>query len=142
MSDIINTIKGSKAIVVLLILYTAIAILVVALDASGNKSSSLKNSNDAAKEKFAIEMQDVYDDIDDFVVSNDVNVDECIALSYILSAKTSGSVYVVDDGVYNIWYGDKDQGYYLNGVKLNGSKISIDKIDTNFNTQSYNTCGK
>ena len=147
MSDIINTIKGSKAIVVLLILYTVIAITVIVIDSGSDKSSSSDNSNNSsetnkAKEKFIGSIQSLYNSIDEYIVSNNIENGSCVLIDDIFGDGSSGSIEVVDstEGVYKIWY--NENGFYLNGAPLNAKKIADKYIDDEYSTKYYNTCGE
>lgn len=147
MSDIINTIKGSKAIIVLLILYTLIAITVIVLDSGSDKSSKTDDSNNSAdvdkvKERFISSVQSLYNSIDEYVISNSIEAGECLSLDTILRDGTSGSVKVVDttQGVYKLWY--NENGYYLDGAPITSKKVDSKYIFDEYTTKYYNTCGE
>ncbi len=147
MSEIIDTIKNSKVIVVLLILYTVIAIGVVIMDRSigGKKKEDTKKSTVMTEEnikKFSTALVDLYEDIDEYVVDNNVQANTCIMLSEILDDEdVQGSVYVSSSrDSYNVWF--TKYGLYLNGTPINDWNINKDDFGTSFESSYFNSCGE
>lgn len=157
MDKLIQAIKGSRAIVILLIIYVAITITVVVLDrsmsnkkdsSSSNNTKENKNNNDnntnneTDKEltSFIDEVYQLYEVVDDYVVTNNLITNQCIPLSNIFGQPVDGSVLLYENGTkYFVWYGNGK--YVINGVELTNKKIKSSDVSTSYNTPDYNTCG-
>lgn len=147
MTEIIDTIKNSKVLVVLLIIYTLIAIGVIVLD----RKVSAKNDKDGKKstvltqdnmERFSSALSTLYSDIDDYVEENDIKSGECIPLTEIYpeDEDVQGSALVTNSlDSYNVWY--TKYGLYLNGTPLTDYSIDTDDFETSFSSAYFNNCG-
>lgn len=157
MDKLIQAIKGSRAIVILLIIYVAITIAVVVLDrsmsnkkdsSSSNKTEEKKNESNNANNNttdkemssFIEEVYQLYEVIDDYVVTNNLITNQCIPLSSIFGQQVDGSVLLFENGTeYFVWYGNGK--YVIDGVQLTDKKIKSSDVSTKYKTPYYNTCG-
>ena len=147
MSDIIVTVKNSKVLVVLLILYTVIAIGVVVLDqtaSSKKKGDTPKNSvltEDNIK-KFSSALMDLYEDIDDYVTENEIKAGTCVPLTdlYPDDKDIQGSFLVTNSlETYDVWY--TKYGLYVNGIPLTDYSVDKDDFETSFSSAHFYDCG-
>lgn len=139
-----ESIKQSKAILILLILYIGISIFVVTLDNKQKKKDSSKNNSaekiEKEKESFLEEVQSVVASVDNYVLVNGINGEACIKLADISANYTSGSVYVdpINSSI-RIWY-SKDS-YVLNNIEVKSKKPTTDDIEEKYTTYYYDSCG-
>lgn len=145
MYKLFQTIKQSRAIVVLFIIYSVITIGVVALDRSlsddkDKNKTETKDNVDTALESFISEVSDLYEQIDDYVVRNNILESKCIPLSEIVSPETEGSVYLSENAQkYFVWYSNGE--YAINALQVTDKKIDSSDVDEEYNTLYYNQCG-
>jgi nitrate reductase cytochrome c-type subunit len=152
MYNIIQTIKGSRAIVILLILYSCITIAVVALDRSysnkekdkttqkdSNNNANKQDTKDTSLTEFIDNVNLVYEDVDDYVVRNNILTNMCLPLSTVYGNNQEGSVLIANNGeTYHLWYSNGK--YAVNGVIITGEKLKESEISTQYSTPYYNNC--
>ena len=160
-----EAIKHSKIIIILLVLYTAIAIAVVTLDKKMSSSKKEEDKKKSAEVKisekdfnaFIEETDMIREKIQEYVSNRQIVGDTCIAISIIIPKTTdytnaesgepkvieyTGSVYISQDlDSVKLWYKSNDLGYAVNNVEINGVDIEKDDIEEDYSTSYYNSCG-
>lgn len=140
-----ETIKHSRIIIVLLILYIGISILVVTMDNSQRKSKSstnTKQNDDSSQEldEFISDIKSITDSVISYVTDNNFTSDVCVPLSFVLGDEYSGSAYVNKDRTsVKLWYSNNT--YTVNNIETLAEEISKDSVEEEYNTEFYGSCG-
>lgn len=159
-----EAVKHSKIIIILLILYTGIAIAVVTMDRSrkseqdnkDKKNTEIKISDEEFNE-FSEEISWVKGEVENYISNNNITQDTCISIPTIIPEKEdltdaeksepktivyTGSVYVSQDlSSIKLWYKSPTLNFAVNNIEIVETELEKSDIEEDYSTDYYDSCG-